>query len=266
MDTPSAKRRKTVSPGRSSYASYMSPTKASLARYNPSLLTPRRRAQSTQVSPIRKEAVRDNRRKTVDSDLLRLNGQGMENEAGEDGTSRGIEESAGGAENERSDEDEENVSSNTPREDIPGNKAARAAIVDEDDDLPETPQKLREAPEFQDTPPRGIFSSTPRRRKLKRTNSGGKLEANSEDVMDQTMDTVADPEKLRTEMPRQERDAEVDHPTREMLQQLEDKRSELKQMQEELRNLRKDVHMFEGQLQTGETGTELGLNDISALM
>jgi hypothetical protein len=267
MDPPSAKRRKTASPTRSSYASYMSPTKASLARYNPTLLTPRR-ARSTQASPIRKEATGDNRRKTVDSDSLQLNGKRKEKVAQEEVTAHGeFEESEGGAENDRWEDNEHQVDSDAHRESMRRDKANPAMVVEDDDDLPETPQKLRDAPEFQDTPPRGIFSSTPRRRKLHRSASENGQQRNSDDVIDQATNAADDNLNTGVAAESQAQTAEVDLPTREMLHMLENKTSELKQVQEEIQRLRKDVGIFEEQLKLNGTGTELQVNDdISAIM
>jgi hypothetical protein len=226
MDTPSSKRRKTASPIRPEYASYQSPTKASLARYNPRLLASRPR--STQGSPIRPKRTEDQRRITIDPALLKIS---------EDQVTAKRVRSVEGTE----DPADETASSSRRTED--SIKGPIAAAID-DEDLPETPQKLQGAAEFQDTPPRGIlFHSTPRHRQQRENIAKNTTSGESPSTVELEVTAEADVENPRSIPlvearlgPEEGQTTAVD-----TLELLDMKRRELSKLQDELQNLRKSL-------------------------
>jgi hypothetical protein len=214
MDTPSFKRRKTASPVRSGYASYQSPTKASLARYNPSLLDSRPR--STQASPIRPKRMDTQRRVTIDPELLKISEHQV------------IAKSVGSAEH----------TGDATADDISGPRA----VVNDDEDLPETPQKLQNAPEFQDTPPRGIlFHSTPRhghqRESIAANSTSRESPTNVE--LEATVGAVKTRTRSDTHTKTNSRPDAAPETAADTLELLDMKRRELSKLKDELQSLRR---------------------------
>jgi hypothetical protein len=176
------------------YASFLSPTKASLARFNPTLLPPpRRRSRSSKsLSPARTEDVAGNRLSYVLGDKLAAVGGTRDNENGEgdEKEQRDPEEiqtdtTPGKGRNGVSDAvNRASVSANATPTAIRNSGLAKSDDVftpslterskrplkkanshtEEEDDLPETPEKMLQ--QAKNLTPRGIlYHSTPRRRK-----------------------------------------------------------------------------------------------------
>lgn len=163
MEDRPFKRRKTASPVRNVYPSYQSPTKASLARFNPALLPPPSRIRASLSSPLkpatprRLSAAREDPLLFVLGDKARTPARHTEEPAAGSTVDQDKQEVA-----PRSDEIAASEPQVTPHGRVRVARPSRAPSS-ESDDLPETPQKLLDDPKFQDTPPRGIlYNSTPR--------------------------------------------------------------------------------------------------------
>jgi hypothetical protein len=249
MDSP-AKRRKTLpgagpgsAPATPSRASYLSPTKASLSRYNPSLLP------APRSSPARRE--RDDREQRKSNALEYvlgaaddLKGSGQKRKRIDGG------EQVDAFENQEADaqlameetEPEVQAPENARRARYEIRESHTTQLLDEDeDDLPETPQKL--ISEWHDTPPRGILYSTPRRRRKQKETQKAAIQ---EDVNGETV-TGAEP-------PAQEPEARLEvglTPSEQLA--LEEKQSELTALRKELRGLEEETRKFEHHIKLNQT-------------
>jgi hypothetical protein len=220
--SPSPKRRKTE--GGSSRASYLSPTKASLARFNPSLLSPsrsspRRELQRrgsnvldyvlgrTDALPAQALAKRKTETTESDSSSDEASGVNVVNEGEES-----VEEPEYGRRNSHFAQEREAT-----------------------DDLPETPHHEKERPEYQDTPPRGILFSTPRRRKRA-------LEAISAAQPDDNAAITGD---ATTHAPSED---QYRLPTAEERAVLKAKTAQLNALRKDMRKLQHEVKSFERHL------------------
>jgi len=249
MEDRPFKRRKTASPVRDAFPSYQSPTRASLARFNPALLPPPSRIRASLSSPLKPPSPR--RLTAAGGDALRFVLGDKAGKPARHTTAFGAgatvdqdqqEEAAQDQQEEvapRSDEDVEPAHEDsepdpqvTPhgRDKVAG--PARASTSDSDD-LPQTPQKLLDDPNFQDTPPRGIlYSSTPRRRPTEASLPDLTLDSMQQEAIDAGGDTEPD----AVEVPKRD-----SLPDQRKLAELEKKQGELYLLEKELEALTADI-------------------------
>lgn len=231
MASPSPKRRKTD--GGSSRASYHSPTKASLARFNPSLLSlssssPRRSSQRRASNVLDYVLGRsDLLPEAVEQDTRRSAG-------GTTGSTTNLDEQSG------SDDDQESMDEPEANRNITHDRKDREVT----DDLPETPQHENERPEYHDTPPRGILFSTPRRRKR----ALQALPADEPDEGEASIETLTvNVGELGTTAMSADAEPEERYrpPTAEERAVLKAKTAELNALRKEARTLQQEVESFE---------------------
>jgi hypothetical protein len=257
VDQRSPKRRRTLDPSEnttSARPSYGAPTRASLSRYNPRLL-PEARSSPVRKSPGKAGPMAD--------DLLShvLGGKAKKPIADVPKPTRA---SVGGAnddnpvsepndensrmENEEGIEDAEVEETINAEFETPTIEGGRFRNRDELDDLPETPQHLRENPEYQDTPPRGILhrSLKKARAKSRRSSRQTSRQTSPAEKVDGENGEIA------TEKPA------VPQLTLEDRVQLKKKQEDLAVLKEELRKLKSDTFGLEqhanalGKLQIGQ--------------
>jgi hypothetical protein len=214
----------------------MSPTKASLSRFNPSLLPPK--SKSAANSPVRARLFDQARRKTSNAVPLTTSTDVTEN------LTEGLTETL------------DITPSKTGRG---GNNraAAEEEVEEEEDDLPETPQKLLDTPEFKDTPPRGILYSSRERGKRKRdaeTVAGSEaiLESGGPDPEEEPepdrVDSVAESETGLDDtnadvQGNTEADIELARSTEEKLTELERLKSKIRSQDHQLRLTEKHINL-----------------------
>jgi hypothetical protein len=233
----------------------MSPTKSTLARYNPKILATR--SKSAQPSPVRQNAAKDLRRATIDPALIEpellvepLPSAQEDAEGTLDQTEAEVEVARLGDQSEK--------------------RKTRAFLEDaeDEDDLPETPQKFQNAPDFQDSPPRGmLFSSGARRRKQKEIPP----QVSDTVIVEKEQDAIAGVSRPVT---RSRLSASSAEPTREkdsrsdaLLEQLDEKRNELNALRKELKELRKGMVTLERHIDmTNLTAENDSYRDISGLL
>lgn len=231
----------------------MSPTKSTLARYNPTILATR--SKSAQPSPVRKNAAaRDLRRATIDPALL-------EKELQVESLPEAAQDEEGGLEQTEADVEVARL----------GEKGKNRAYVEDDDDeddLPETPQKLQNAPEFQDSPPRGmLFSSGARRRKQKEIPVQIPDPVIVEEEQDANAGVTRPVTRSRLSAGSAEPTKEKDSRSDALLVQLDEKRNELNALRKELKELRKGMTTLERHIDmTNLTSENDAYKDISGLL
>jgi len=253
VEQRSPKRRRVIDPSEKatpSRPSYGAPTRASLSRYNPNLL-PDARSSPTRKSPgkdkpsakhddLLSHVLGPKTRRTTRQSLeqattqqeiepARTTGRPKKKEdlpasEPDHSGSEGVAVEADGNEVEESSEAE----FQTPT--IEGGR-----FRDEDDGLPETPQHLRERPEYQDKPPRGVLYHSAKKARLK----SGRL----------SRQTSSQPRAAETtEVDNTEAGAEkrlAPQLSLEEQNQLTQKKEELDRLQNELRKIKNDTLQLE---------------------
>jgi hypothetical protein len=279
MDDRPSKRRKTASPVRDAFPSYQSPTRASLARFNPALLPPPSRIRASLSSPLKPLSPR--RLTAAGGDALRFvlgdkarkparhtMAFGADAAVEHDRLEEVVQDPQDPEEDDAplSNEDVEPAHGDsepdpqvTPHGRDKVLRPSRASASDSDDDLPQTPQKLLNDPKFQDTPPRGIlYSSTSRRRRTEASVPDLTLDSMQQEAIDAGGDT----EPNAVEAPR--RDALPDQ--RKALE-LEKKQGELYRLEKELEALTADIGDLERHIGlVGSTPEGSQYPDIDGLM
>lgn len=226
-----------LSPSKTRYQSFQSPTRASLSRFNPKLLPDSRSSPGRRNSPSNKQkrraeshdplqyALDPKRRKTAPpSQELGSMAAPVESDTPKIG-----EEEQG----------ETELAEESHIETPHGPRHARKNQSDkqqvEEEDLPETPQHLRQNPEFKDTPPRGIlFHSTPRRRSARVSKNASRRSTRSS--LSITENNAEDTTEVQLQ---------PTLPSSEDVMLLRQKKKELNELQETLRELEGEIEEYE---------------------